>query len=332
MKASRIVAPGEIVFEEVPDPSPGKDDVVIRTIFLATCGSDIYVLHHAPAAAYPMASGTTGHEMVGIVAAVGSDVSTVEEGDFVLGLAPSHTAMCELFRVDAKNAFKLPRGRTLEEYLMAQQLGTVIYSCDRLPDIEGVTAIVIGQGSAGLFFDFMLKQLGAKTVIAMDLEETRIALSPSFGADYAFLNRDVDPVTKVKNLTSGKMADLVVEATGEIDAINLAAHLIREQGRLFFFGIPHQRTFLFDYDTFFRKYANTISCSGAMGQSDKSMFTRALSLIADGKVPASELTTHRFPFHDLSSAYKLAKSREDGAVKVIVEMPGSEVYRDRVVE
>ncbi len=331
MKASRVVAPGEFVIEDVPNPKPGNSQVLIEPLFLAICGSDIYVLHHMPTDTYPKEVGTTGHEMVGIIRELGNGVADLGTGDLVLGLSPDHTAMSELYCAQAENALKLPKGRTPEEFLMAQQLGTVIYACRRLPDISGKTALVIGQGSAGLFFNTMLKRLGARTVIATDLEKARTDMSATFGADYAFVNRNIDPESILAEINGGELADIVVEATGEPAAINLAPTLVRQRGIILLFGVPHQQKFTFDYFSFFRKYAHTITNSGAMNHPEKDMFTEALKMIAHGAVPAGAMISHRFPFSRLTDAYSLARSRHDGAVKVIVEMPGAAAYRNKII-
>lgn len=331
MKASRVIAPGRFIIESVADPEPDSNEVLIEPLFLAICGSDIYVLNHLPPELYPRETGTTGHEMVGVVRRLGSKVTGLVPGELVLGLSPHHTAMSELYCAQAENSLRLPRGRTPEEFLMAQQLGTVIYSCRRLPDISGKTALVVGQGSAGLFFNSMLKRLGAKKVIATDLEQARLDMSAAFGADHTFINREIDPVSVAAEMTGGEFADIVVEATGEPSAINLAPKLVRKRGTILFFGVPHEQSFVFDYLSFYRKYAQTITNSGAMEERQKDMFVEALDLIAAGDIPAGRMITHRLPFDRLGEAYSLAQNRTDGAVKVIVEMPGAPAYRNKVL-
>ncbi|MBT3275918.1 MAG: zinc-binding dehydrogenase [Spirochaetales bacterium] len=322
MKASRVIAPGKIEIGEIPDPIPGPGEIVIRPRLLSLCGSDQYHLHYFPPESYPHQWGTSGHEMIGVIEAIGPDVKSLEIGEIVLGLAPRHTAMCELFKTENGNAVKLPEGAPIEELLMAQQLGTVIFALEKLPNLIGKTAVVIGQGSAGLFFDAMLKRLGVEKVIATDLEEPRLALAPSFGADDTFINTSDNAKAQVAEFTNGTMADLVIEAAGEIETINLAAHLVRKRGRILFFGIPRQETFMFNYAAFFRAYADVVSSSGAMDEPDKRVFRAALNLIATRKIPAGAMITHRFPFAELEAAYEIAGSRRDGAIKALIEMPG----------
>jgi L-iditol 2-dehydrogenase len=332
MRASRIVRRGEVAFVEVTPQTPGPGEVIVRPVCLSLCGSDIFHYLYMADEAYPQAVGTSGHEMVGNVEAVGSGVAGIETGMQVLALSPDQTAMTEQYRAKAECVLPLPKGRPLEELLMAQQLGTVVYAVRRLPNVVGATAAVIGQGSAGIFWAQMLRRLGCSRVVVMDLREARVTAGRRFGADMAFNNGERDPREAVREATGGRGADIVVEAAGEPDSVNLAARLVKERGILCYFGIPHaKRTvpeyrdgFPFDYDTFFRSHAVTFTTSGAMLDPDKSSFRIALDLIARGDVDARGMVTHRVPFHDLSRAYELARTGADGAVKVLVDMPGRE--------
>lgn len=331
MRAAQVIARSEVVLLDVEEPTIGPREVLVKPLFVAICGSDLFHLHFFPEEEYPQPVGSSGHEMVGVVIKTGAEVSGIKKGDKVLGLVIAHTAMQELCALDRNLVLKLPPGRTMEEFLMAQQLGTVIYSTSRLPNMVGKTAVVVGQGSAGLFFTRLLKRMGMRKVITMDLEQARVDASREYGADAAFVNRGVDPAALVCELTNGAMADLVVEVAGEVDTINLVARLVRQRGQLVFFGIPHEQEFLFDYWSFFRSYASSYSFSGAMQPTDNAVFEMALSLIASGEVSVRNMITHRYPLEDVAGAYSRARHRDDGAVKVIVEMPGSEAFRDRIL-
>ena len=332
MKASQVVARSEVRLVEADEPTFGSRDVLIKPLFVAICGSDLYRLHYSPEDGYPQPVGSSGHEMVGLVVQTGSEVTRIQPGDKVLGLVVAHDAMQELCVLDEHFVIKLPPGRTMEEYLMAQQLGTVLHSCGRLPNMVGKTAVIVGQGSAGLFFTAMLKRMGVRTVIAMDLEEARLRVSEEFGADEIIINRDIDPVERVRELTDGAMADLVVEAAGEVETINLVSRLIRLRGQIVFFGIPHKQEFVFDYWSFFRSYASSYSFSGAMEADDNRVFRMALDLISVGDIRVDGMITHRYTIEDVVAAYDRARFREDGAVKVLVELPGAEEYRNTVLQ
>lgn len=323
MQAAQVESPGKVRFLDVPIPDPGEGQVLIRTVLLAVCGSDIYHVYHDDPAVYPKPVGSSGHEMVGYVEKIGPGVSGLKEGDATLTLGPKHNAMVEHFLAEADDVLKLPAGKNMEELLMAQQLGTVIYACMRLPNIIGRTVAVIGQGSAGLFFDAYLTRLGAKKIIGMDVVDARAQAALSYGSTHAFNNGKEDPEDKVRALTGGAMADLVIEAAGEVETINLAARLVREKGILYYFGVPRKRAFPFEFTEFYRKYAQTFTSGAAMNQEDKYPFKAALELIANGEIDVKGMLTHRYDMSRLAEAYELAKNREDGVIKALIAMPNS---------
>ena len=84
-------------------------------------------------------------------------------------LAPPQTAMAEYYLAPVDDVLVLPKGRPLEQLLMAQQLGTVIFGLKRLPGFLGKDVAIIGQGSTGLYFDVMCRRLGAEKVIGLDI-------------------------------------------------------------------------------------------------------------------------------------------------------------------
>ena len=199
MKAVQVVARGKAEFVDVPVPAIRPGHVLVRTRRLSLCGSDIRMLHFAPDDAYPFPPGTTGHEMVGVIEKIDAPGSALRVGDTVLALAPSHQAMAEYFLAPVEHVLPLPPGMPVEQLLQAQQLGTVLFACQRLPDVTGKTVAVIGQGSAGLYFNFQLRQLGARSVIALDIDRFRLEQSIAFGATHTIHNAKVDPCEALEN-------------------------------------------------------------------------------------------------------------------------------------
>jgi L-iditol 2-dehydrogenase len=205
---------------------------------------------------------------------------------------------------------------------MAQQLGTVIFGCKRLPNILGKDAVVIGQGSVGLFFDVMLRRLGAARVIAMDVVGSRVEAGRRFGATHSFNNSRVDPIAEVKEITEGRLADLVVEAAGEPATINLMSELVKENGLLLGFGMLHgPHTIPFNYFNIYRKTCTLVCATGTAGEPGRTSIRQALDLIGRGEIDVSDMVTHRFPFERVREAYELARTRADGVIKAVVEMP-----------
>jgi threonine dehydrogenase-like Zn-dependent dehydrogenase len=258
--------------------------------------------------------------MVGFVEAIDVEDSDLKVGDEVLALAPEHRAMAEYYLAPLEHVLPLPAGLPLEQLLQAQQLGTVLYACQRLPNLLGKTVAVIGQGSAGLWFNFQLRRMGARKVIALDTEKFRLTPSAFFGATHTVHNAARDPLEAIQEITGGELADLVVEAAGEIHSINLAIDLVRPEGDILYFGFPRAQTFEYHFDKLFHKCCRTTTVVGAAVENNQTSTRLALELLASGSADAKPLITHRFGFDDVLDAYEMHRTRADGAIKIIIEM------------
>src|SRR5580700_2705326 len=183
MKAARWVDAGRVVCQEVPRPSAGDGELLVRTAYTSICGSDLHsVFLNQPPPSVP--AGFPGHESVGEV--VESRSPGFEPGDRVLAVPhfPDARCMAEYQALPGSACVRLPGTAPLSHLLMAQQLGTVAYALRGHPvDLIGQDAAVIGQGSAGAFFTFLLKRAGAARVLVSDQSPARLAYSRQLGAD-----------------------------------------------------------------------------------------------------------------------------------------------------
>ena len=321
MRAVQITEPGTTTFTETAEPVLRPGHALVRTQRLSLCGSDLRTLYNEPAAAYPLAPGATGHEMIGVVEAVADPDSPLQVGDVALTLAPDHLAMAECYLAPVEHVLVLPEGRPVEELLQAQQLGTVIYACRQLPNLVGKDVVVIGQGSAGLWFDVMARRLGARRVIALDLEPGRLALGRHYGATHTLLGSDGDPAAAVREITEGGLAEVVIEAAGEEVTLNLAIELLRDDGFLLAFGVPRSETLTLRFQDLFMKRLQLKAIVHASREPGQLSTRMALDYIATGVVDVAPMITHRFPFERVAEGYDLLNSRRDGAVKIVIEMP-----------
>jgi L-iditol 2-dehydrogenase len=322
MRAVQCVAPGEVRFVEAPRPELQPGHALIRTLLLALCGSDVHMVYYAPPDEYPFAAGTSGHEMIGMIEAMDAPGSALKLGDVALVLAPPQTAMAEYYLAPVDDVLVLPTGKSLEQLLMSQQLGTVIFALKRLPGLLGKEVAIIGQGSAGLFFDAMCRRLGAEKVIGLDIIGARVAVGSKFGATHTVDNAQEDALKAVKRITGGRLADVVIEAAGEVETINLAARLVKIGGHLMYFGVPRAHHLTLDFWTLFQKYCYTTSSGGSPFEPGRRSFYAALDLVARGEIDVTPLLTHRLAFEQVIQGYELMRTRGDGAIKIIIEMPG----------
>ena len=325
MKAIQVISRGQAKFVDVEEPNVAPGHAVIRTSHLSLCGSDIQMLHYAAEESYPFPPGTTGHEMVGVVEQVGDASCSLRVGDRVLCLAPGHRAFCELYLAPVEHLVPLPSGKPMDILLQAQQLGTVIYALKHISDVRDKSVAVIGQGSAGLWFNFCLKRAGANRVVAMDVDNNRLERSKVYGADFAFNNAEDDPASTLQSQFGGQLPDLVVEAAGEVDSINLSTELVRKFGDILFFGYPRAQEFSFRFDELYHKCCRATTIVGASNEPGVKSMHEAVQLVANGEACAESLITHRVSFDNAIDAYEMHRTRADGAVKIVVAMPGAVV-------
>jgi threonine dehydrogenase-like Zn-dependent dehydrogenase len=322
MRAIQVVAPGDVQFLDVPEPELRPGFALVRPLLVALCGSDVRTVYRAPREEYPFDIGRGGHEIVGVVQAINGEGAEVDVGNVALTLVEEEIGMAEMVATPISNLLPLPGRRPLEHFVLAQQLGTVIYACKRLPNLVDKDVAVIGQGSVGLFFNAMLRRMGARRVLGLDVIRDRARAAKQFGATHGIHTGNRDPVKAVRDVTDGQMVDLVVEAAGEPETINLMAKMVKVGGTILSFGVlrgPH--TMEFDYWTLFRRRCRLISSDRTGEEPGLKSFRLALEYIGGGRIDVGPMITHRFPFDRVVDAYELARTREDGAIKILVEMP-----------
>lgn len=323
MRATQVIAPGQVVIVEVPKPELRPGHVLVRTKQVSLCGSDYHSIHFSTPDAYPLPPGASGHEMVGVVEAVDAPGSSIRVGDIALTLAPNNQAMAEYYLARPEFVLPLPNGKPLDHLLQAQQLGTIIYAAKHLPaSVLDKDVAVIGQGSAGLWWNFMLRRMGARRVIAIDLQAHRLAVSQHYGATHTVHNVTVDAVEGVREILRGQLPDVVVEAAGEAETIRMAVSLVKVHGSILYFGVPRLETLDYPFMELFRKKCLARTIVGATSDPGQSCTWLAIDLIARGEADVGPMITHHFPFDQVLDAYELQQTRDEGAIKIVVDMPG----------
>ena len=325
MKAVQIIAHGQPVIVNAPKPQLRAGHAIIKTLRLSLCGSDVRHIHYLPVDRYPTQAGETGHEMVGVIEAIDPAHSGFQVGQRVLCLAPDHRAMSEFYLAPIKHLLSLDPATPLEHSVQAQQFGTVLYASQILPDLHGKTVAVIGQGSAGLWFNFELQQRGAAKIIALDLKDYRLRFSQRFGATHTIDNADLSPASTreaLREINDGELPDVVVEAAGEEEAIRLAIEIAPQDGFVLIFGVPRFETMNFPIFECFWKSLTLKSRVGTINDPGHACTRQALDYINSGAVDTAGMITHTFKFEDVLEAYELHHLQDEGAVKIVIDMEG----------
>ncbi len=241
-------------------------DAIIRLSATCVCGSDLWDYRGINPVTQPT---PMGHEYVGIVEQVGSEVNTIRPGQFVIGsfFASDNTcpicragyqsacvhkeyvgaggAQAELLRVPLADGTlvatpDLPSDDLIPSLLAASDvLGTGWFGAAAAQAGPGKTVAVVGDGGVGLLAVLAAKQLGAQQIIAMSRHEQRQKLALEFGATDIVTERGDEGAAKIKELTDGLGADSVIEAVGTQQSMMQAIRSTRPGGHVGYVGVAH---------------------------------------------------------------------------------------------
>ncbi|MER5995964.1 MULTISPECIES: zinc-dependent alcohol dehydrogenase family protein [Streptomyces] len=265
MHGAVIHAPGDVRLEPLDDPKILRPtDAIIRTAVTCVCGSDLWPYRGLEpiGEAHPM-----GHEYVGFVEEVGSEVTAVRPGQFVVGSFATSDNTCancrhgfqshclnrEFMSTCQADYVRIPNAQgTLvatdetptEEFwpgllAVSDVMGTGWWAADAAEVKPGSTAVVVGDGAVGLCGVIAAKEMGAERIIAMSRHESRQELALEFGATDVVTERGDDGVARIKDLTDGIGADSVLECVGTAQAMQQALRSARPGGNVGFVGVPH---------------------------------------------------------------------------------------------
>jgi len=320
VKAAHVVAHRQIeVFET---DAPKMEDfpvgsIKVKTRMTAICGSDSphFVLERQ-VKDYPLNIGISIHECVGTVTETKSD--KFKTGDLVQARPTAGIGGLAEYYISHDNvAVKLVDFDPLDQILMSQPLGTVIWAVRKLGNILNQDTVILGQGPMGLLMTHMLSNLGAKTIIATDTVDFRLATARRMRATHTINPERGDIVAQVREITDGRMADLVVEIVGHNQqTVNFCLKLAKRLGTVLAFGVPDEDVYAFQYGEFFRKNVTMIGSVGPDSQND---YPLAMDMIAQGRLDVSPLITHHLPFTEIQKGFELFIDHRDQAIKVILD-------------
>lgn len=331
-------APG-VEMREVPVPTIGDRDVLVRVDAASVCGTDLHIYNWDPWAQgriHPPL--IPGHEFCGTVAAVGDHVTLVRPGDFVsaemhvacgkclqcrtgqahicahvkiLGV-DDNGAFAEYVRIPESNIWRLDPSIPREYGSILDPLGNAVHTV-LAGEIAAKTVAIIGCGPIGLFAIAVARACGASTVFAIEPNEHRRKLANRMHADMVLDSAALNVTEAVTNATSGIGVDVVLEMSGHPAAINLGLKILRNGGRVSLLGLPTKPVAL--------DLANDIIFKGAVvqGINGRKMYEtwfQMEALLKSGRLDLSPVITHHLPMRDFAHGMELLKSGE--AAKIIL--------------
>ncbi|MCL3837244.1 zinc-dependent alcohol dehydrogenase family protein [Aeromicrobium duanguangcaii] len=266
MRATVLHSPGDIRLDTVPDPVLEADtDAIVRVVASCVCGSDLWPyrgLNKPQTEPHQI-----GHEQVGIVESVGTDVSGISVGDFVIAPFMYSDNTCvhcrngvqtscvngggyvgcqaELVRVPQADGTLITVPGEVDDALLPHLLAltdvfpTGHHAAFGAGVTAGSTVAVVGDGAVGLSAVLAAKRLGAATVVAMSRHEDRQQLARRFGADHIVETRGKEGAAEVREILDGIGADAVLECVGTGESMKQAFLSLRPGGTVGYVGVPH---------------------------------------------------------------------------------------------
>jgi len=329
-------APRELVAGEVPPPSMDSRQVLVRVTHSGICGTDYKIYSGAIPVSYPR---VMGHEMAGDVIDAG-DSAAVRRGDRVIvdpqlycgecfhcrigqtHLCPkgmligrdTNGGFAEFAAAPASHVFRLPDSIDSRTAPLIQVLTTCLHAQQQIDIRAGEAVVVFGLGVTGQLHVQLAKARGASPVIGVTRSAEKRALAQELGADLT-LPGDERAIERVKEMTGGRGADVVIETTGMLPSVASGIHMARSGGRLLLFGIITAREGALPfYDLYFKELALV---GARVARSED--YPAAIALVERGDVKLDPIVSDVMPLADLEAAVGMLGSDSGPRMKIILD-------------
>ena len=347
MRATVIYGERDVRLEDVPDPvlSTGGD-AIVRVVAACVCGSDLWPYRGVSPTTEPH---RIGHEFVGIVEEIGSDVSTIKVGDFVI--APFYD--CDSTCINCRNGVSFsclhggPWGENDEmgafadgaqgERVRVPHADGSLVATPEVPDdalipgllslsdvmgtghhaavsagvTAGSTVVVVGDGAVGLCAILASKRLGASRIVAMSRHADRQAVAREFGATDIIEERGDEGVAAVQALFDGIGADFVLECVGTKESMDQAIRSTRPGGMVGYVGVPNGGAELPIRSLF----ARNVGVNGGVA-SVRNYVDELLPEVLSGQINPGRVFDLELPLSEVAEAYAAMDERR--AIKVLL--------------
>jgi L-iditol 2-dehydrogenase len=333
MRASYLLKQGQVEVKNVPIPTLKADEVLVRVAAVGVCGSDVHYYQHGKIGPYVVEQPLIlGHELAGVIEAVGADVHPSRVGQRVAvepqkpcdvceqctagrynlcpimefyATPPIDGAFAEFVKIQDRFAFQIPDNVSFEAAALIEPLSVCVWAAEKAEIKQGSRVLIAGAGPIGVIMAQVASAFGAAEVIITDIAEDRRDFALNFGATKA-LDPRVDQV-------EGLGVNAFVDASGVAQAVYSGIKAVGPAGRVLLVGLGNddmnlpvshiQNNEIWVTGVF--RYANT--------------WPTGIELVANGKVNLDVLVTHSFGLDQVEDALNAGKL--PGSMKVVVK-PG----------
>ncbi|MDC0193908.1 zinc-dependent dehydrogenase [Candidatus Nitrosopelagicus sp.] len=342
MKAAVVSENSTIKIQTVSDPELGPNDILVKMAVCGICGSDVEKVFGK----YGQPSMKLGHEPAGTILKVGSKVIDLTVGDRVFThhhvacyseacheCSHGNETMCkEYYRsnlnpcgladeyvvpewnVNHGGVLKIPDSMSFEEAAMIEPLACCVRAWAKFNYQKNDSTVILGVGSTGIMHALLAKSVGFSKIFCLDLNDFRLEFAKKLGFE-TIRSDDISLSEKILNSTNANGVDVVIVATGSLEALRDAIKLVRKGGTIVMFGVPSKGAII-DIDMSV-VYSKEITITTTYAASDLDT-KNALELIESGKIDVKSLITHRYSLDDSQKAFEHAKTGYN-AMKIIIE-------------
>lgn len=327
---------------EMERPRTGPNDVLVRVVACGICGSDVHGYDGTSGRRIPPI--VMGHEAAGVVAEVGATVSHLRVGDRVtfdstiscgrctdcrcgqenlcphrrvLGVSCAeyrqHGAFAEYVVVPQHIVYSIPAELPFEHAVFIEPVSVAQHAVSRLRLMPGERAVVVGSGMIGLLVVQALRVAGCSDVIAIDIDDSRLALAKELGATATINPQQTDPICMVKQLTGGEGPDVAAEVVGTAAALATAIHCVRRGGRISLVGNLAAEA-PFPLQAVVTRELTLLGCCASSGE-----YPRAIELVSHGAIRVEPLISATAPLADGPRWFDRLYRREPGLLKIILQ-------------
>jgi 2-desacetyl-2-hydroxyethyl bacteriochlorophyllide A dehydrogenase len=336
-----VTAPGKVEILEQPLPALGAHEVQVHVRAVTLCGGDMHIFAGKhPSAQLPV---PVGHEIAGVVAEVGAQVTRLNVGDKVTvepviicgkcyfcqrGQYHMCTSISFQYRqgqggvttdfiVDERWAHRLPPNASYIEGAMLEPLAVAVHAVQRANLRLGHSCAIFGAGAIGLLILQIANQVGAARTVITDVRPARLEMARDLGASMAINGVEHDAIEMIADLTAGLGVDRAFEAVGLPLTLNQALKSLRKGGRAILVGLFEQEELSIPANIFVHR---EIELAGSQGYCWD--FQTAIEYLELGKVDLMRLVTHIYSMDQVQEAFNTLSDPKSGAVKVAIEMDG----------
>jgi threonine 3-dehydrogenase len=328
---------------DVPVPELGPSDVLIRVEKAGICGSDLHIFSWDKWAQSRIKPPLVmGHEFMGRVTAVGSSVRMVAAGDrvsaeghiadgtcFLCRTGQAHLcenlkiigvdrdgAFAEYIAMPESNVWKLDPSIPDEFAAVFDPLGNAVHSV-MAAGVSVKSVLIMGVGSIGLMAIPVARAAGASAVYAVDVNPAKLDLAKKLGADEAFSASDPQIVEKIVAATRGEGVDVLLEMSGNPQALDSGLRAVRKGGCAALLGIPSENVTI---DLADRVIFKGLTLLGINGRRMFETWYQTEELVRSGRVDLTPIITHVIPFDEFERGFSMMRSGE--AAKIVLDLKG----------